>query len=259
MTLFPILEVILFIEGFFIFDKSPIYAILLIMASGIAMCFSLHITYHYHVHFKLKSKFENRLIDFLYSILTGLPFHFYYLLHTNHHVYDNEVEDFTTTIKRNNGNIIAKNIFTYSLFWFRGSRKPIQMMKSGIKENYFTEDMRAKTKIELLVILLFEVLLGVYCWKLLLLYFALVYFGWMFISLHNYGQHLPNKTGIDIGNSFYNKLYNYIFVNNGLHYEHHKFPREVYWKLKHEKDKNMNNKLPHLLDGFRFLLFDYNK
>lgn len=257
MALFPLLEMSLFIKGYFVIDESPVLALVFVFLAGVAMCFSLHITYHAHVHFKTKSKFINRIIDFLYSILTGLPFHFYYLLHTNHHVYDNEVEDYTTTIKRENGKIVAKNILLYTIFWFKGSRRPMQMMKLGINEGYFTEEQRKKTRIEFLVIVLFEVLLGFFHWQLLVLYFALIYFGWLFISLHNYGQHLPNKKGIDIGNSYYNRLYNFIFVNNGLHYEHHKYPVKVYWELEQEKDKNLNNKLPHLLDGFRFLLLDY--
>ena len=257
MVLFPVLEVILFVKGYLLLSENLFQAIVLVVISGLAMCFSLHISYHAHVHFRVKNKLVNRIIDFLYSLLTGLPFHFYYLLHTNHHVYDNEVGDFTTTIKREKNKIIAKNILLYSMFWFRGSRRPRQMMKLGIKEGYFTEKQRQKAKVEFLVIILFEVLLALYSWKLLLFYFALIYFGWMFISLHNYGQHLPNKSGIDIGNSYYNKLYNFIFVNNGLHYEHHKYPRKVYWELEEEKDKNLNNKLPHLLDGFRFLIFDY--
>lgn len=254
MALFPILEIALFIQGFLIFDSHPVLGVLSVVGAGLAMSFSLHITYHYHVHFRRKSKIIDRLIDFVYSILTGLPFNFYYLLHTNHHVYDNETEDFTTTIKRENGEIIAKNIFYYGFFWFKSNRKPLEMMEKGIKEGYFSKKRRYKSKIELLMILLFEIVIGIFSWKLLLLYFALVYFGWLFISLHNYGQHLPNKKGIDIGNSYYNKLYNFVFVNNGLHYEHHKFPIKKYWNLKEEKTKNLNNKSPHVVDGFRFLI-----
>ncbi len=235
-------------------DKNPYLALILVIVSALALSFSLHITYHYHVHFKTKTKALDRFIDFLYSILTGLPFHFYYLLHINHHVYNNEIGDFTSTITRNDGNIQNKNIFTYGLFWFKASRKPREMMQSGINEKYFSEELRKKTKYELLVIILFEILIGIYSWKLLLMYFALIYFGWMFISFHNYGQHLPIKQGIDIGNSYYNAFYNYIFVNNGLHYEHHKYPETPYWELANEKDENLNNKLPHLFDGFRFLL-----
>ena len=254
MALFPILEVLLFIEGILVFDARPILGIVLVILAGLAMSFSLHITYHYHVHFRRKSKMYDRLIDFIYSILLGLPFNFYYLLHTNHHVYDNEIDDFTTTITRENGKIKGKNIFGYAFFWFRSNREPLEMMQLGVKEDYFSEQRIHKSKIELVVILLFEIVLAVLSWKLLLLYFALVYFGWLFISLHNYGQHLPNKKGIDIGNSYYNKLYNFIFVNNGLHYEHHKFPLEKYWDLKEEKDTNLNNKSPHVIDGFRYLI-----
>jgi len=254
MALFPILEVFLFVNGVILLENAPVLGVLSVVGAGLAMSFSLHITYHYHVHFRRKSKVLDRLIDFGYSILTGLPFNFYYLLHTNHHVYDNEIEDFTTTIIRKDGKIRGKNIFMYAFFWFKSNRKPLEMMQLGIKEDYFSKERMQKSKIELLVILLFEIMLGVLNWKLLLLYFALVYFGWLFISLHNYGQHLPNKKGIDIGNSYYNKLYNFIFVNNGLHYEHHKFPVKKYWDLEEEKEKNLNNKLPHIVDGFRYLM-----
>jgi len=257
MTLFPLAEIALFVEAFLLLEQHLVWSILLVMAAGLMMSFSLHITYHYHVHFRRKSKAFDRLIDFGYSILTGLPFNFYYLLHTNHHVYDNEVDDFTTTIRRENGNIVAKNILSYGLFWFKSNRKPLEMMNSGIAKGYFSAERRDKSKIELLVVLLFEIAFGVFSWKLLLLYFALVYFGWMFISLHNYGQHLPSKEGIDIGNSYYAKWYNFIFVNNGLHYEHHKFPVAKYWDLVEEKDTNRNNKMPHVLDGFRFMITEY--
>jgi len=254
MALFPILEIFLFLNAYLLLPINPILGVLSILGAGLFMNFSLHITYHYHVHFRRKSKVFDRLIDFAYSILTGLPFNFYYLLHTNHHVYDNETADFTTTITRKEGKIKGKNIFMYAFFWFKSNRKPLEMMQLGIKEKYFTEIRLKKSKVELLVILIFEIIVGVLNWKLLLLYFVLVYFGWLFISLHNYGQHLPNKKGIDIGNSYYNKLYNFIFVNNGLHFEHHKFPLKKYWDLKEEKDQNLNNKSPHVIDGFRYVL-----
>lgn len=257
MTLFPLVEIGLFINALLLVNQHLLWSILSVFFAGLMMSFSLHITYHYHVHFRRKNKIFDRLIDVWYSILTGIPFNFYYLLHTNHHVYNNEIQDFTTTINREDEKIKAKNILAYGLFWFKANRKPVEMMELGISEGYFSKERRDKSKIELLFILAFEIALAVVNWKLLFLYFVLVYFGWMFISLHNYGQHLPSKEGIDIGNSYYKKGYNFIFVNNGLHYEHHKFPLAKYWNLKEEKDKNRNNKMPHVLDGFRFMIQEY--
>ncbi len=90
-------------------------------------------------------------------------------------------------------------------------------------------------------------------WRYAVLFGIMFYLGWSMIALHNYGQHLPTEKH-QIAYSYYGKYYNWLFMNNGLHYEHHIHPGARYWDLKVDRQPERTNKQSHLLDGFRFAL-----
>lgn len=252
LHIFPLLEVIFFILALLWFSKNLYISVAFIVMAALFLNFSLHITVHHLVHFKFKSKFVNVLFEFLYSILLVLPFSFYKLQHINHHRYNNSIKDITSTYKLKNNQLVSKSWFRYCFLWFIVT--PSKHFWEEAKEVHTNEMF--KLKIQALSIVLVYVILAIINPWFVLYYVFVFYFGWMFIALTNYGQHLPIQKNNPNTFSFYNPIYNFIFFNSGLHHEHHINANKNYNEL---QPKNTNKlKLPHLLAGF-FNIKHYTK
>jgi fatty acid desaturase len=126
------------------------------------------------------------------------------------------------------------------------------LLKDAAQEGYFKQSHRDKMRHEAVAILAVVILLASLDWRYVTLYYGVFYLGWSLINMHNYGQHLPRERQLELGNSFYGRLYNRVFVNNGLHYEHHKEPNIPYWELAELPSENTRNAWPHTVDGIRF-------
>jgi fatty acid desaturase len=254
LFLFPTLQVIFFVLALFFMQSEFLLSVIYLFFSIIFLNFSLHISVHYHVHFKYKNTFLNFIIDCIYSVLLALPFHFYKMQHFNHHRYNNLINDFTSTWKKEGAEIKSRNFIDYSFFWiFR--RLSFKKMKAlALNDGDFKIEWISKIRIELLFIFCTYSILVLINPFFIIYYICMFYIGWSFIAMHNFGQHLPIRYGDTLAYSFYNKFYNFIFFNNGLHYEHHNNPQKDYWELKSENA--LQNKLPHLIDGF---LINYKK
>ena len=120
------------------------------------------------------------------------------------------------------------------------------------KDGYFTQEDNQKMRRESLINLLVFVALFMIDWRYGLVFGTMFYLGWSLIALHNYGQHLPTKKHF-VAYSYYGGLYNFLFMNNGLHYEHHIYPGQNYWELQEEKESAGLNKWIHLFDGIRYI------
>ncbi len=251
LLLYPALQVSCFVLAAYFVKTNLLYTGLFIFLAAFFMSFSLHISYHHHVHFKPQSKTLNRLVDFLISLVLGLPFHFYKLQHLNHHKYNNEVEDMTSTYIIKDDKTVAKAFIPYVFFWFLNIGGFKKQKEKAIKDRYFTPKDHKKMIAEGLLNILFIMVLFYINWTYGILFGVMFYLGWSMIALHNYGQHLPGKQH-QIAYSYYGKFYNRIFMNNGLHYEHHIYPGLEYWDLKEDALPERTNKKSHLLDGFRF-------
>ena len=116
LVIFPLLQGASFAAVCFLISNAAAAATTVILAA-LFLSFSLHITYHYHVHFKRRSALANRLIDLAITVLAGLPFHYYQMLHWNHHKYDNALGDFASTWKDVGGRPVARNLLPYALLW----------------------------------------------------------------------------------------------------------------------------------------------
>ena len=253
MAIFPALEASLFGVAVLQIPQHPLFAIGLGLLTAAALNFTLHITVHYHVHFKSRFSIVNELAQMGFSILIGLPFHYYQMLHINHHVYDNRPGDFTSTWKALGDRIVQRNAVAYSLLWpFRGRAR--HQVRAALAEGYIAKGHPGKMRRQGIAVLTFVALLAWLDWRYVILYYGIFYVGWSLISLHNYGQHLPHQSRLELGNSFYSGVYNWIFVNNGLHYEHHRDPQVPYWDLLDRRDENRNNEWPHTVDGVRFTI-----
>lgn len=248
---FPVLQVAAF-NLFFLGIQSNYWFILFIPISAFFLNFSLHITYHHTVHFPIKSKWLNFSWGILKSILMGLPFHYYEMSHWNHHKHNNNLNDFTSTWREKGGRIIPKNVFIYAFFWpFSSSISLIEQIKTGKREGYCTSHRLMGMYIELFTNSLFFIFLGSYSWIALIGYFSMIYIGWALIAIHNFGQHLPQQYNAPKANSFPNACYNWLFVNNGLHEEHHEEPSKSYWELTSQPKTELSNiSKPHIIEAF---------
>lgn len=245
---YPLLQVLFFVAALFFVESSLIISIGLILLSSIFMCFSLHISYHNHAHHKLKNQYLNRFIDLVCTALIGFPFHMYQAQHFMHHKFDNGIKDPTSTVKMKNGKLVPKHWFNYSFLWFSMAKKIRNSSKSFEREGFYNDKIKRKIQVEFLVNLSMIILLISISWKFLILCFTMIYFGWVFISMLNYGQHLPDLENKKIAYSYYPKWYNYLLFNNGLHAEHHADPATRYEQLKANENEGGINNHPHLLE-----------
>lgn len=247
LHIFPLLELGLLVGAFVLWDKSYLLSAVCVLGAALFLNFTLHITVHHFVHFKTKIKWLNELLPFIYSVLLALPYDFYRLQHYNHHRYNNLKGDVTSTWEEKNGTLTPKPFFRYAFLWFLVKPSPHFMTEAA---QYGDLEKNGKLKMRLQ----FGAILGIYAALLYfnpffaLYYAALFYFGWTFIAITNYGQHLPVNYGQEVGHTFKEKRYNKIFFNNGLHYEHHTNPGLDYPEL--EFGQKATIRLPHILAGF---------
>jgi fatty acid desaturase len=251
LLIFPFLQLVTFAAAVQFLGTSYFAAGLLVLLAALLLSFSLHITYHYHVHFKRRSKVANRVYDLAITALLGVPFHYYQMLHWNHHKYDNAIGDFTSTWKLVDGVTVPKNFLRYALLWpFSGNVRSYRQVEIAAREGYLKPHHRPAMRQEMFLLLLLYGTLAYLNVAVAIAYFAMVYVGWCFIAMHNYGQHLPEIYGETKGNSYYNALYNKLTLYNGLHYEHHHRPSIKYWDLAGPARSEIKH--PHLLEGLFF-------
>lgn len=251
LWIFPLMQVLsllLFFRGI----ETSSWSCLYLLVSAFFLNFSLHITYHYTVHFPVKSPIVQQLLGVLKSWMMGLPFHYYLMSHWNHHKHNNSILDFTSTWKKQPSGIVPHNVVFYSLFWpFSSSISLPDQIKQGVKEGYCNKKVLKRMVLELITNAVFFAWLGWISWIWLAGYFFMVYVGWVLIALQNFGQHLPQVYGLPKANSFFNKTYNWIFVNNGLHEEHHEVPAKKYWELTPNPQNSLSEiAKPHLIEAF---------
>lgn len=252
LLVYPFLQAFFLILSLYFVKTNMMYAGVSIILAALFMSFSLHITYHHHVHHKPKAKGLNYGLDYIISMLLGMPFHFYKLQHLNHHKHNNEIGDMTSTYQKSGNEVKAKPFFSYVLFWFLNTGDFNAYKEQAIIDGYFTKKDNSKMAIEGGFNLVVISSLFIMDWRYGILFGVMFYLGWSMIALHNYGQHLPTKQH-QVAYSYYGKLYNFFFMNNGLHYEHHLYPQLSYWELKKDSQPERTNKWSHLLDGIRFI------
>ena len=247
LHIFPLLQAACFISALILLDSNLLLSLLFLFASALFLNFSLHITIHHFVHFRLKAKTINTILEFVYTILLALPYSFYRMQHYNHHRYDNRIGDMTSTWEKKNDEITPKSFFNYSFFWFlNGSLKTALAIAS--RDGDINNKEKRKIRHQIFAILsVYGLLMWLNLWYGLA-YLSLFYVGWSFISITNYGQHLPIKYDSTDAYSYPNKLYNGVFFNNGLHLEHHLEPHLDYPELKSKNDSKIT--WPHLLIAF---------
>ena len=246
---FPLIQAALFALLVYI-NSFSILSLLVLFLSAFALNFCLHITVHHAVHFISGKTYYTLPVGIMLSWLIGIPFHYYSMSHWNHHRHNNEIQDFTSTWRKDkNGSLAPKSFWLYVLFWpFMSNTGLLEQFSTSKVEGYNSRRNEIFVLIEVIMNVFFYWLLIEVSWWVFAAYIIMVYVGWCFISAHNFGQHIPENYGAYKGYSYYAGWYNRIFVNNGLHEEHHVTPHVTYWNLKtNEKGAEVNQ--PHLLVG----------
>lgn len=219
LSIFPLLELGCFVAGAALLERSPALSVALLLLASLNLSFGIHIFFHECVH---RSSHYSALFKSAASIMIGLPFDGYRVHHYNHHAFENGPRDFSSTWIYRGDQKIAHSVWSYTFGW---PRQLVASVKSRIPFGATPERAdRIKKRIPsqksaLLLAMLAMLLID---WKILLLYLALIYLGWAFTSLHNYGQHPPIE-GAGVS-TYAGKRYNALFFNNGLHWEHHARP-----------------------------------
>ena len=239
LAIFPILEGAFFVAA--IMASNIFLSLLLLVIASILLSFSIHIFFHECVHYRAKYP---QWLNIIKTLFLGLPFDGYRVHHFNHHTYANDLKDFSSTWYLQNG---VKKPFPpcrYSFGWLR------QLSASIIEPQPFDEKMGDVTSIkerifaQKVALFLFCIALAFIGLKAFIYYFLLVYLGWAFSALHNYGQHPPLEEEVIC--TYASKRYNSLFFNNGLHLEHHNKPWLSWNELVLESKSNLI-RYPHLI------------
>nr|RNJ65774.1 MAG: fatty acid desaturase [Leptolyngbya sp. IPPAS B-1204] len=178
-----------------------------------------------------QSNFLNRIYAALNSLNIGLPQSHYHLEHLKHHRYGNDrpdqnglTKDPTSTFAHGkNGQ--HEDMVSYCF---------LGLFRTDLVESFQEIVKRGGAKqlsFELITCVLGLVVYLALSWQyFLFLYLPCFYLGWVLEHLENYYEHFGGMPEDKYANStsYYGKLYNSLFCNEGYHQEHHLRPN-VHW------------------------------
>lgn len=250
LSVFPLLQWAGFVAGLLIWRIHPVQAILWFGVTSVALCFSVHVTFHEAVHQKWFQ--GTRLAGWADSVMTlfmGLPLNGYRWHHFNHHRHTNTLEDYSCTWIKTTQGIVPQSLWRYVLGW------PVQLRQSQDRMNQeeavglLPHALAQKMAFERRLLQTALVILAVVSWPWALAYIGCVYVGWALVALENYAQHPPITYGVDSTASYYDVFYNALFCKNGFHAEHHRTTSVPWPQLTRQGDAH-EIKRPYLIDAF---------
>lgn len=178
-----------------------------------------------------RSQGLNHLYAALNSINLGFPQILYRFQHFNHHRFENDrknetgkTQDHSSSFARGTGGGY-ENVLPYSLFGvFRNGSN------QAIREAWGSRQ-RGQLLLELAVCVAGLLALAVISWHFFLAFYLTSFlFGWALANMENYYEHFGAAPDIKEANSisYYGKIYNRLFCNEGYHQEHHLRPQAHY-------------------------------
>lgn len=247
MTVFPILQTGFFALSCYFVTWNPACTVACVLASSLALNFTIHISVHELLHYSDRQPLPVWM-NMVISAVSGLSFDAYRFHHHNHHRHNNGLRDYSKTWRMTPRGPTAYGVLRYALSW------PLQVVQT-------TQALRAEKRLnrprmvhrrmsyENCSILTVLIVLGMCSWHFAVLYMVMVYLGWSFVSVHNYGQHPPGEF-TNAASFTRSNLYNRLFFNNGLHYEHHAEPAKASRELSPSLEAPQVAE-PHLVSPFR--------
>ena len=240
LAIFPLLELAFFIAAILI--NSYLLSFLFIIIAGVFLSFSIHVFFHECVHVREEYPL---LINIINTLFLGLPFDGYRVHHYNHHTHANSLKDFSSTWQLRDNKKLPFSACRYSFGWLRQLAMALKEPEPFDEKWGDVAKIKARIEPQKIVLFLFCIALAFIGLKAFILYFALAYFGWGFSALHNYGQHPPIDE--EPVCTYSNTIYNSLFFNNGLHWEHHDKPW-LSWNLIELDDRSSRIKHAHLIE-----------
>jgi len=247
LCLFPLGEIASFAACLFWAGRDWRLCVMALLLSALCLNFAVHITFHELVH---TSGNRNSITLYLWSglstLLAGIPFDGYRWHHYTHHRYNNRPEDYSSTWKITPQGWQARRCLEYAAKW------PDQLVRgrAGLKTQLLAGAapfwIHRRIQWQKILLLTFYLALAFVSWKGFGLYLLLIYLGWFLVSWHNYGQHLPVEKPGAYATSYPNRWYNFLFCNNGIHYEHHAAPQVPWHQLSADPMAPWTVGLPHL-------------
>jgi len=182
------------------------------------------------------SKRVNILFSYLLSVTLGFSQAMYNFVHMRHHSgnmdrpdENGKVIDYLSIYKHGRDGK-PENVWAYTfLSFFREDPKEIF---DRMSEKRPLEARQGKR--ELAAMVSFYVLLGFLNWRFMVAILPFYYLGHCLSALNGYYEHFgadPDKP-IAWGVSTYDKLYNWTWMNNGYHAEHHYRPKQHWTKMR---------------------------
>lgn len=227
-----------FLAMLYFFNILPWWANLLTgLFYALSISWNVNSVSHNFIHNAyFQSNVLNRAFSLLESITMGFSQTMYDYVHRQHHIGNNdrigkngETVDWIS-IYQHGSNGEPEHALNYTfLSFFRDDPKRIV---AGIKRlNPFLAQF---AWFELALVVLMIVGLFLIHWQLALFFLVFHYLGHSLTAMNGYYEHLgsnPDKP-IAWGVSCYNPLYNWLWLNNGYHAEHHYRPKQHWMKMK---------------------------
>jgi fatty acid desaturase len=189
--------------------------------------------------------FNSPLLNRIFSLLESADCMFsqimYDYIHRRHHMgnSDKPADGKDTidwiSIYRHGRDGHAENVWTFTLLsFFREDPKATWV---EINKNNPTEARWALVEMGVPAVMMLSFLL--LNWKFMLFFIPFWYFGHCLSYLNGYFEHFGGNPDVPIawGVSSYNKLYNWVWFNNGYHAEHHYRPRAHWTRMKSLHDQ----------------------
>lgn len=247
--LFPAAEALFFAASCVTAAFAPVTSWLLLLMAARAQSLALHIWVHEAVHHPAAGQWFRKAHEMVMTLLMGQPFEGYRWHHLNHHQHENSLEDVSSTWKAGPHGPEPRTWWGYSLGWPAQTVRVSRRMREARRHSLVARRAYRWMRAQQAVIGVSMIALGFLAPGILGRYLALIYAGWTFTSLHNYGQHPPIPGRKGWITSQQDALYNFLLCNNGLHYEHHARP-SVPWDRLELDDEAPSISQAHLLHAF---------
>ena len=211
-------------------------------------CWNMQSLSHHFIHNPFfSSRWLNRAFSVLETLALGVPHVFYHHYHLNHHFGDNDRKrpDGSTrdwsSIYRHSADDNPEPFWRYVLLsYWRVEVGPLLRVvwRHGWKEV-------AQAAVETVAVAAFWGAMCWYDWRFFVcFYLPSNYVGWMLSYAEGYLEHYGAEPGNPFANSVssYNRLYNFLWFNNGYHQEHHWDPK-THWTRMRELHRQIEPQL----------------
>ncbi len=219
---------------FFGFHRTPwVVWVPCALLYSISISWAINSTSHNFIHnpfFKWEPL--NRFFSFLFSLSIGFSQEFYKHVHLRHHVgnMDRIGPNGTTidplSIYRHGKDGKPESPWTYTFFSY--FRDDIGECYTRVKAKW--PHLARWIKAEIATVVVIYLVCLIYDWRAFLILVPFYYLGHSLSSLNGYYEHYKGNPDQPIawGVSTYNKVYNWTWLYNGFHAEHHYRPK-VHW------------------------------